>query len=64
MTIHWKYNHFGHVEIWEDADSAEGEADLYLQVDTDVQSFFEQIGVNPDDVEKDETGECEDPGYF
>lgn len=62
--IRWKYNRFGHVEIWEDADSAEGEADLYLQVDTDVQAFLEQIGVDPDDVEIDETGECEDPGYF
>lgn len=64
MTIRWKYNRFGHVEIWEDANKATGESDLYLQIDTDVKSFFEQIGVDMDDVEIEEIGECTDPGYF
>lgn len=62
--IRWKYNRFGHVEVWKDADKATGESDLYVQIDTDVRSFFEQIGLNVEDIEIEETGECEDPGYF
>ncbi len=63
-TIRWKYNRFGHVEVWEDANKAAGESDLYIQVDTDVKAFFESIGIDMDGIEILETGECEDPGYF
>ncbi len=62
--ISWKYNRFGHVEIWNSDNIEAREADLYLQVDSDVKAFFNQQGLDVDDIEIDETGHCEDPGYF
>jgi hypothetical protein len=62
--ISWKYNRFGHVEIWNGDKIEAREADLYLQVDFDVAAFFNQQGLDFDDIEIDETGTCEDPGYF
>lgn len=40
---YWHYNRFGHVELWYGSRD-EREADNYLQVDTDVEAFFESIG--------------------
>lgn len=34
--IRWKYNRFGHVEIWGESNKEPRESDIYLQVDTDV----------------------------
>lgn len=61
--ITWEYNTFGHVEIWK-GDERVGESDLYLQIDTDVDSFFEHIGLDPDDVSPGDHDTTEDPGYF
>lgn len=62
--ISWKYNRFGHVEIWNSDKIEAREADLYIQADFDVRAFFNQQGLDVDDIEIDETGTCEDPGYF
>lgn len=40
MRIRWKYNRFGHIEIWDESKQTPREADLYFQVDTDVTGFF------------------------
>jgi len=64
--IRWKYNRFGHVEIWNEnrPSKATQEADIYIQVDTDLQAFFEQIGMNPEEVNVEDWDTCKDPGYF
>ncbi len=64
--IRWRYNRFGHVEIWNEDKPADcpGEADIYLQVDTDVKAFFEVIGMNHEEVNVDDWDTCNDPGYF
>ncbi len=64
--IRWKYNRFGHVEIWNEDKPTDrpGKADIYLQVDTDVKAFFEVIGLNQDEVNVNDWDTCNDPGYF
>ncbi len=62
--INWRYNRFGHVEIWNSDTIEAREADLYLQVDFDIRVFFNQQGLDVEDMETGETGRCEDPGYF
>jgi len=62
--IRWKYNRFGHVEIWGESNKEPRESDIYLQVDTDVQSFFEQIGIDPENVNVEDSDTCKDLGYF
>ena len=61
--ISWKYNRFGHVEVW-NGPMTEKEADLYIQQDTDVKAFFEHIGVDPDTVNPGDFDIADDPGYF
>jgi len=61
--ITWKYNRFGHVEVWK-GDEDEEEADLYIQQDTDVEEFFKKIGLDPETIEPGDFDTAEDPGYF
>ena len=61
--ITWKYNRYGHVEVWK-GDEDEEEADLYIQQEEDVNEFFRHIGVDPDTVNIDDFDTAEDPGYF
>ena len=61
--ITWKYNRYGHVEVWK-GDEDEEEADLYIQQDTDVEEFFRKIGVDPETVGPGDFDTAEDPGYF
>ncbi|QST02630.1 hypothetical protein IMZ31_18960 (plasmid) [Pontibacillus sp. ALD_SL1] len=45
--ITWNYNRLGHIEIWEgevNPTTVERDADLYFQVDAEVESFLEHIG--------------------
>lgn len=65
----WKYNRFGHVEVWKGEHNREyidnHESDLYFQVDYDVEAFFENIGVNMDDLSVDVWDVTDDTvGYF
>jgi len=64
--ISWRYNKFGDVELWNGRlpQDEHREADLYMQGDFDVRAFFNQQGLDVDDIESGDTGECEDPGYF
>jgi len=62
--IKWCYNKFGHIEVWRDAFEGKGESDLYLQVDTDVESFLKNLGIDPDDIFPGDCDVAEDPGYF
>ena len=48
MTI-WKYNRFGHIEIWHGEDM-EGEADEYIQVDYEVEAFLNDLGRSSEDM--------------
>lgn len=67
----WKYNRFGHVEIWKGSEMR-GESDLYLQTDYDVGHFFYLIGLStdpeqigaPEDIGIDDWDTVDDPGYF
>lgn len=61
--ITWKYNRYGHVEIWKGTEM-EGASDIYLQVDTDVEEFFKGIGLDVADVGIDDWDTVDDPGYF
>jgi len=60
-VISWKYNRFGHVEVWNSKKIEDRQADLYIQGEFDVRAFFNQQGLEVDDLEIDETGSCEDP---
>lgn len=61
--MRWKYNRYGHVEIWK-KDDGSGESDLYLQADYDVERFFADIGLSVEDIGIDDWDFAEDPGYF
>ena len=61
--ITWKHNRFGHVEIWQGKDM-EGEAELYLQNDIDVKSFFQLLGMEVENIEIGDHDTCVDVGYF
>lgn len=61
--ITWKYNRYGHVEVW-NGDEDEEEADLYIQQEADVNEFFRKIGLDPETVNIDDFDTVEDPGYF
>lgn len=61
--ITWKYNRYGHLEIWQ-GDRMDGEADIYIQADHEVETFFAQIGLPIDLVDPGDHDVCEDPGYF
>jgi hypothetical protein len=65
--ITWYYNKFGNIAIWKgeiDNPASRLDSDIYLQVDTDVEAFFEHIGLNINDVSIGDWGVCEDIGYF
>lgn len=65
--ITWYYNHMGDVAIWNkeiDNPSNKLDSDLYLQNDTDVESFFDHIGLKMDEVCGGDWDTCEDIGYF
>ncbi|MFQ3543587.1 hypothetical protein Q7A53_05830 [Halobacillus rhizosphaerae] len=65
--ITWHYNRFGHVSIWKgeiENPCNNLESDIYLQIDTDVEAFFEHIGMNIDEVYPDDWDTCSDSGYF
>ncbi len=64
MTVRWKYNRFGHVEIWDESKQTPRETDVYLQTEEDVKAFFDSIGMSISDVNVDDWDTCEDPGYF
>ena len=61
----WRYNRFGHVELWKN-DDMNGESDIYLQVDYDVKAFFESIGYSDVDmIDIDDHDHFDDTmGYF
>ena len=61
--ITWKYNRYGHVEVWK-GDEDEEEADIYIQQEEDVNEFFRKIGVDPETVGPGDFDTAEDPGYF
>lgn len=61
--ITWKYNRFGHLEVWEGTE-ARGESDLYIQSEDDVEAFFDHIGIPADMVDPGDWDTCEDPDYF
>ena len=48
MTI-WKYNRFGHVEIWH-GEYMEGEADVYIQLDYEVEAFLNDRGFTSEEM--------------
>ena len=48
MTI-WKYNRFGHIEIWH-GDYMEGESDEYIQADNEVEDFLKDRGYTSEDM--------------
>ena len=54
MRVRWKYNRFGHVEIWDESNPTPRESDLYLQTEEDVETFFGSIGMSADDVNIDD----------
>ncbi len=54
MRVRWKYNRFGHVEIWDESNPAPRESDVYLQSEEDVKAFFDSIGTITDDVNIDD----------
>lgn len=58
-TPEWEYNKYGHVLV-RHCDCSE----TYLQVDTDVTTFFENIGVNPDTIGDGDHDELKDDPYF
>lgn len=63
----WRYNRFGHVEIWQgevNPYEVGREGDELLQVDTDVEAFFDHIGQNMDEVYPGDWDTAEDIGYF
>jgi hypothetical protein len=66
--LSWKYNRFGHVEIWKGKvwypEMKNNEADLYLQDSTDVESFFKTINVNMERVSIDDWDFAEDKGCY
>jgi hypothetical protein len=55
----WEYNKYGHVLITH-CDCSED----YLQIDTDVEAFFENIGVNPDTLSSGDEDTLNDDPYF
>jgi len=61
--IEWCYNKFGHMEIWNIPRSAR-QADLYLQSESDVNSFIDHLGLKLDDISPGDCDTAEDPGYF
>ena len=63
----WRYNRFGHVEIWKgevNPYEVGRESDRYMQIDTDVEVFFENIGVKMNEVHIGDWDTAEDIGYF
>ena len=61
--IKYCHNRFGHIEIWKDA-FGKGQSDIYLQTESDVAAFLEQIGIDPEELGIDTCDVVEDPGYF
>jgi len=55
----WEYNKFGHVTVTH-CDCS----DTYLQVDTDVEAFFDDLGINPKTLSDGDHDELKDDPYF
>ena len=55
----WEYNRFGHVTI-RHCDCS----DTYLQVDTDVEAFFDDLGINPETLSAGDEDTLKDDPYF
>ena len=65
MRVRWKYNRFGHVEIWDESNPTPRESDLYLQTEEDVETFFGSIGMSTGDVNIDDWDYAEiEPEWF
>jgi hypothetical protein len=55
----WEYNRFGHVTI-RHCDCS----DTYLQVDTDVEAFFDDLGINPETLSAGDEDTLKNDPYF
>jgi hypothetical protein len=65
MKIRWKYNRFGHVEVWDESKQMPREADVYVQTEEDVNAFFDSIGMSIVEVNIDDWDYAEiEPEWF
>lgn len=65
MRVRWKYNRFGHVEVWDESNQTPREADFYIQIEESVDAFFNHIGLDVHEVLIDEWDYAEvEDDYF
>ena len=63
--IRWTYTKYGTILIGEiDKNEVYTGKSVYLQVEEDVNSFLEYIGMTVDNLEIGDGDICEDIGYF
>ena len=63
--IRWTYTKYGTILIDQiDNDEVYTGKSVYLQVEEDVNSFLEYIGIAADKLEIGDGDTCEDIGYF
>ena len=56
---YWEYNRYGHVLL-----HGPNGGEIYLQCDMDVESFFEHIGLDIDDIYPDDWDYFDGSEYF
>ena len=65
MKVRWKYDRFGCVEVWDEANQTPREGDIYLQTEDDVNAFFNHIGQDISEVMIDDWDHAEiEPEWF